>query len=143
MKLPWSAMLHSGPRFDRSPAPDGLRAVMARFATGVTVVTTAGPLGSTANAVSSVSLDPPLVLVCLREASETLAGLRASGGFAINVLAEDQHELADRFARASSAEQWDGVGHRVARTGSPLLDGTLATIECTLHVRPTAATTGS
>src|SRR5215210_4299284 len=94
-----------------APSPDDLRAVMARFATGVTVVTTAGPLGSTANAVSSVSLDPPLVLVCLREESETLAGLRASGAYAINVLAEHQHELADRFARPASGGQWDGVSH--------------------------------
>jgi flavin reductase (DIM6/NTAB) family NADH-FMN oxidoreductase RutF len=61
--------------------PEDMRAVMARFATGVAVVTTAGPdgspRGSTANAISSVSLDPPLVLVCLREQSETLASLQA------------------------------------------------------------------
>jgi flavin reductase (DIM6/NTAB) family NADH-FMN oxidoreductase RutF len=113
--------------------PGDMRAVMGRFATGVTVVTTAGPLGSTANAVSSVSLHPPLVLVCLREESETLAGLRASGGYAINVLAEDQQALADRFARPASRAQWDGVGHVLSDTGSPLLDGTLATIECAVH----------
>ena len=126
-------MLDSRARPDRSPTPDDLRAVMARFATGVTVVTTAGPLGSTANAVSSVSLDPPLVLVCLREESETLAGLRASGAYAINVLAEHQHELADRFARPATDGQWDGVAHELAASGSPLLHGTLATIECAVH----------
>lgn len=124
-------MLDSGVR----PTAEELRAVMGRFATGVTVVTTAGPdglpLGSTANAVSSVSLSPPLVLVCLREESETLAALRASGAFAINVLAEDQRELADRFARRDAG--WDGVAHEPAGTGSPLLDGTLATLECALH----------
>ena len=113
--------------------PDEMRAVMGRFATGVTVVTTAGPLGSTANAVSSVSLDPPLVLVCLREESQTLTALQASGAFAINVLAEDQQELADRFAQPASDAQWAGVAHELAAGGAPLLEGTLATIECTVH----------
>jgi flavin reductase (DIM6/NTAB) family NADH-FMN oxidoreductase RutF len=117
--------------------PEDMRAVMARFATGVAVVTTAGPdgspRGSTANAISSVSLDPPLVLVCLREQSETLASLQASGGFAINVLAEDQQPLADRFVRASSDAQWEGVSHSTGATGSPLFDGTLAALECAVH----------
>jgi len=133
MLLPFPWMTASQARGAGAPTPDDLRAVMGRFATGVTVVTTPGPLGSTANAVSSVSLDPPLVLVCLREESETLAGLRGSGAFAINVLAEDQQALADRFARAAHAGQWDGVAHEPAATGSPLLAGTLAAIECELH----------
>ena len=124
-------MLDSGVQ----PTADELRAVMGRFATGVTVVTTAGPdgrpLGSTANAVSSVSLSPPLVLVCLREESDTLAALQASRAFAINVLAEDQRDVADRFARRDAG--WDGVEHAAEATGSPLLDGTLATLECSLH----------
>jgi 3-hydroxy-9,10-secoandrosta-1,3,5(10)-triene-9,17-dione monooxygenase reductase component len=124
-------MLDSGVR----PTAEELRAVMGRFATGVTVVTTAGeggrPLGSTANAVSSVSLSPPLVLVCLREESETLAALRRSGVFAINVLAEDQRGIADRFARRDAG--WDGVHHEQRDTGSPLLDGTLATLDCAVH----------
>jgi 3-hydroxy-9,10-secoandrosta-1,3,5(10)-triene-9,17-dione monooxygenase reductase component len=119
------------------PAPEDMRTVMARFATGVTIVTTIGPdarpYGSTANAVSSVSLSPPLVLVCLREASETLAALRASGRFAINVLAEDQQPLAERFAKPARDGQWDGVVHRVDGTGSPLLDGTRAALECAVH----------
>ncbi len=110
---------------------------MNRFATGVTIVTTDGPgeapLGSTANAVASVSLNPPLVLVCLREASETLAALRGSGGFAINVLAEDQRGLADRFARTASDAQWDEVAYELSATGHPLLGGTLAALECAVH----------
>jgi 3-hydroxy-9,10-secoandrosta-1,3,5(10)-triene-9,17-dione monooxygenase reductase component len=114
-----------------------LRAVMSRFATGVTIVTADGPgkrpLGSTANAVASVSLHPPLVLVCLREESETLAALRESGGFAINVLAEDQRHLADRFAAAASDDQWDGVPYELPATRHPLLAGTLAALECTVH----------
>ena len=117
-----------------APTTTDFRTVMGRFATGVTVVTTAGagpPRGSTANSVASVSLDPPLVLVCLREQSETLAALRGAGGFAVNVLAADQRELAERFARPGSG--WDGVGHAPSPGGHPLLDGTLATLECALH----------
>ena len=123
---------------NQSLLAEDLRAVMGRFATGVTIVTTDGPgeqpLGSTANAVASVSLNPPLVLVCLREESETLAALRGSGGFAINVLAEDQRHLADRFATAACDGQWEGVAYETAATGHPLLTGTLAALECA-HAR--------
>ena len=85
------------------------------------------------SAVSSVSLAPPLVLVCLREESETLAALRASGAFAINVLAEHQRSLAERFALPASDAQWDGVTQQVNGSGSPLLEGTLAALECAVH----------
>src|SRR5690242_1782138 len=85
--------------------PDGLRTAMGQFATGVTVITTrdhAGrPFGTTANAVSSVSLRPPLVLACLRRESETLAALLERRRFAINVLHSSQSELSDRFARSA------------------------------------------
>ena len=118
-------------------SPDDLRSVMGRFATGVAVVTAThpglGPFGSTANSVSSVSLDPPLVLVCLRSESETLAALEASGGFAINVLAEHQRHLADRFAKAATPAHWEGVPHAPGLTGSPLIADTLAAVECELH----------
>ena len=80
-----------------------------------------------------VQVDPVEHDVCLRETSETLAALRDSGGFAINVLAEDQRDLADRFARAASDAVWEGVAHELAPTGHPLLDGTLATLECAVH----------
>lgn len=113
-----------------------LRAAMGNFATGVAVVTAADaggrPFGTTANAISSLSLRPPLVLACLRRESETLAAIRSGERFAINLLGGGQRALAERFARAASAETWDGVGHRLA-DGVPVLDDTLATVECTLH----------
>jgi flavin reductase (DIM6/NTAB) family NADH-FMN oxidoreductase RutF len=111
---------------------------MGQFATGVTVITTRDasgrPFGTTANAVSSVSLRPPLVLACLRQESETLSALLERRRFAINVLHSSQTELSDRFARRTAADvdAWDAVAHRsVAEI--PLLEGSLATLECELH----------
>jgi 3-hydroxy-9,10-secoandrosta-1,3,5(10)-triene-9,17-dione monooxygenase reductase component len=109
--------------------PAHLRAALGHFATGVTVVTAAAGgarHGSTANAVSSVSLAPPLLLVCLRDESNTLAALLDSGRFAVNVLHASQRPLAQRFARRDAG--WDGVAHR-----DGLLDGALATLECAVH----------
>jgi flavin reductase (DIM6/NTAB) family NADH-FMN oxidoreductase RutF len=111
-------------------APGRLRAAMGHFATGVTVVTAVGPdgtrHGSTANAVASVSLDPPLLLVCLRDESLTLAALQDAGRFAVNVLHQRQRALAQRFARRGAT--WEDVAHR-----DGLLDGALATLDCALH----------
>ncbi len=115
---------------------DRLRLAMGQFATGVTVITTRDssgrPFGTTANAVSSVSLKPPLVLACLRQESETLAALFERRRFAINVLHSSQADLSDRFARRAGADTWDAVAHRSAE-GIPLLDGAIATLECELH----------
>jgi flavin reductase (DIM6/NTAB) family NADH-FMN oxidoreductase RutF len=117
------------------PAGD-LRAAMGRFATGVTVITTRDmsgrPFGSTANAVSSVSLQPPLVLACLREESETLGALLDRRTFAINVLHSSQTELADRFARPASPAAWDAVAHHTVGD-IPVLEGAIATLRCDLH----------
>jgi flavin reductase (DIM6/NTAB) family NADH-FMN oxidoreductase RutF len=130
--------------------PVALRAALGHFATGVTVVTArdgaGAAFGTTANALTSVSLDPPLLLVCLRDASETLTALRASGRFAVNVLGAGQHELAGRFARRAAAGTWAGVAVRRAERDStggrcdgtdtaepPLLEGALATLQCALH----------
>jgi flavin reductase (DIM6/NTAB) family NADH-FMN oxidoreductase RutF len=110
---------------------------MGHFATGVTVVTTVGadgqPLGTTANAVSSLSLDPPLVLVCFDRASLTLRAVRSHGAFAVNVLAAPQRQLSANFARRGVAAVWDGVRHWPGRTGSPRLHGVLAAVECTVE----------
>jgi len=113
---------------------DALRAAMGHFATGVTVVTASGRdrHGSTVNAITSVSLDPPLLLVCLRSDSHTLAALLESGRFGVNVLHETQQAIARRFARRGAS--WDGVGrHEGPLTGAPLIDGALATFECAVH----------
>ena len=88
------------------------------------------PVGTTASAVSSVSLDPPLLLVCLDRASQTLGAIHAHGAFAINVLAEGQQALSGNFARRGSAATWDAVGHRRGATGSPRLDDVLAVLDC-------------
>jgi flavin reductase (DIM6/NTAB) family NADH-FMN oxidoreductase RutF len=113
-----------------------LREAMGMFATGVTVITTRDPdgrpFGTTANAVSSVSLSPPLVLACLREESETLAALLARRSFAINVLHSSQTELSDRFARPAAQHTWDTVAHRSVQD-IPVLEGTIATLRCDLH----------
>jgi flavin reductase (DIM6/NTAB) family NADH-FMN oxidoreductase RutF len=115
------------------------RQAMGHFATGVTVVTSVAadgtPVGTTANAVTSLSLDPPLVLVCFDLASLTLKAIREHGAFAVNVLAEPQRDLSASFARRGFAAAWDEVRHRPGRTGSPRLHGVLAVLDCTIETR--------
>jgi flavin reductase (DIM6/NTAB) family NADH-FMN oxidoreductase RutF len=117
-------------------APE-FRHAIGHFATGVTVVTSLGPdgqpVGTTASAVTSLSLDPPLVLVCLDRASLTLQAVRAHGAFVVNVLAAPQQHLSANFARRGPAAAWDGVRHRPGPTGSPRLEGVLAALECTVE----------
>jgi flavin reductase (DIM6/NTAB) family NADH-FMN oxidoreductase RutF len=113
------------------------RHAIGHFPTGVTVVTSVGidgqPVGTTANAVSSLSLDPPLILVCFDRSSQTLEAVLAHGAFAVNVLGARQEHLSANFARRGLAAAWDGVRHRPGRTGSPRLHGVLATLECTVE----------
>jgi flavin reductase (DIM6/NTAB) family NADH-FMN oxidoreductase RutF len=125
------------------PTPAGqvsgadFRHAIGHFATGVTVITSVDadgqPVGTTANAVSSLSLDPPLVLVCFDRTSRTLESVLAHGAFAVNVLGARQQHLSTNFARRGLAAAWDGVRHRRGRTGSPRLDGVIATLECTVE----------
>jgi flavin reductase (DIM6/NTAB) family NADH-FMN oxidoreductase RutF len=113
------------------------RHAMGHFATGVTVITSLGadgrPVGTTASAVISVSLDPPLVLVCLDLGSLTLRAIRGHGAFVVNVLAAAQRPLSATFARRGLAAAWDGVRHRHGPTGSPWLEDVLAVMECTVE----------
>ncbi|WP_028464711.1 flavin reductase family protein [Nisaea denitrificans] len=114
---------------------DQFRDVMGRFATGVTVVTTVnqGRLdGFTASSFSSVSLDPPLVLVCIGKDATCHDAFSASGCFAINILSADQANLSVRFS-SDVGDRFDGVKHEPWVTGAPVLDGALAVIDCTLH----------
>ena len=110
------------------------RQVMGQFATGVTVVATAtdaGLSGLTVNSFTSVSLDPPLVLVCIDLTSHTLPFLRASGHFAVSFLTNEQEALSRCFA-TTSAERFDRFCHasyHVAATGSPILDEALAFVD--------------
>ena len=116
-----------------------LRHALGHFATGVTVVTTVSesgePVGTTASAVSALSLDPPLVLVCLARSSETLAQIHGHRRFAVNVLSEDQHRLSDNFARRGDGARWGDVVHRAGSAGTPRLDGALAVLDCVLEQR--------
>jgi len=111
-----------------------MREVMGHFATGVAVVTARAPdgaaVGTTANAISSVSLRPPLLLACLAESSETLAAIRAGGRFAVNVLAAHQREHSDRFAAKGAAARAHEVAFEEHPLGVPVLSGSLATIAC-------------
>lgn len=112
------------------------RNALGCFATGITVITTVEPdgtpVGVTVNSFSSVSLDPPLVLFCLGRASQSLAAFESAGAYAVNILADDQQDLSNRFANRNLQERWDGVAAERGVTGVPLLKGCLATIECDL-----------
>jgi 3,4-dihydroxy-2-butanone 4-phosphate synthase len=111
-----------------------MRSVMSHFATGVSVVTAraedGSPVGTTANAISSVSLDPALVLACLARNSETLAAIRAGGRLAVNILAADQRHHSDRFAAKGEAVRAHEVEWHDHDLGVPVLPGALATIAC-------------
>ncbi|MDP3768695.1 MAG: flavin reductase family protein [Dehalococcoidia bacterium] len=115
-------------------APEEFRRVLGHFATGVTVVTTcdgdARPTGFTASAFTSVSLDPPLVLVCVDHKSQTYPQLLERGLFAINILTSNQQSVSRKFA-STRLDKFDGVPFRVSPLGLPLIDGALAHIECT------------
>lgn len=122
-----------------APAPsdlDDFRAVMGRFATGVSVMTVSvddRPHGMTANAVASVALDPLLVLVCVDKSTVMSWLVRRSNAFALSILAADQRHLSDHFAdpdRPQGEDQFAGVGTHLAVTGSPLLDGAIAWLDC-------------
>lgn len=113
-----------------------MRDVMGRFATGVTVVAATDPLsgarrGLTANAVCSVSLDPPLILVCVSKHGRTHDVINRAGHFSVNVLAEAQLDACEAFASAES-DKFETVPHYLGRTGAPLLSGSLASLECEL-----------
>jgi len=109
------------------------RLALGQFASGVTVVTTlgkdGGPLGLTVSSFCSVSLDPPLVLVCIDDRSDTHDGFEASQRFGVSILAEGQEEWSDRFAFGGS-EKFTGVDLLRGEDGVPLVPGALAHIEC-------------
>ncbi|MFD9432726.1 flavin reductase family protein [Streptomyces sp. NPDC060002] len=114
-----------------------LREVCGRYPTGVAVITCLGsedeePVGVTVNSFTSVSLDPALVLFCVHRESRALEAVRASGAFAVNILASDQAGLCRAFARRDTAG-FGGLPHGPGRTGSPVLGDALAFLDCELH----------
>ncbi|HEY3971445.1 MAG TPA: flavin reductase family protein [Candidatus Sulfotelmatobacter sp.] len=120
--------------------PSEFRRAMGCFATGVTIITVdlEGEVhGMTANAFASVSLDPPLVLVCVDHSTRTHAHLHAKKRFGVNILCEDQRAISEYYARidrthenaeAEAAARFERTVH-----GTPMLDGSLAYLECRLH----------
>ncbi|WP_024475849.1 flavin reductase [Arthrobacter sp. CAL618] len=121
---------------------DAFRDVIGRFASGVTVITThheGRNYGSTASAVSSLSAEPPMLLICLNKASASAHAVAASGTFAVNVLAEDHIQLAGRFA-SKLADKFEGVPTEVDANGSPLLVGALAHLVCRVSEQVEAGT---
>jgi flavin reductase (DIM6/NTAB) family NADH-FMN oxidoreductase RutF len=113
--------------------PASLRAACACFATGVTVATVLGddgqPQGFTANSFTSVSCSPPLILICIDHRTTALHHFRANPLFGINVLAESQRDLSVRFSQRQ-ADRFAGIEWTLSDCGVPLLDGVLATLEC-------------
>jgi flavin reductase (DIM6/NTAB) family NADH-FMN oxidoreductase RutF len=118
-----------------------MRAMMGRFATGVTVVAARhGPLlaGMTANAIASVSVDPPLMMASISRRAETHVAIVGAHAFAVSVLSREQRTLAECFAQPTTAAKLkafcDADWHE-AETGSPILEGALAYFDCRLSAR--------
>lgn len=112
------------------------RKTLGCFPTGVTVVTAraadGSPLGVTVSSFTSLSLEPPLVLFCLDSKHLWLDAYEKFGFFAVNVLAEDQQMLSERFA-GRQEDKWSGIVHESGIGGAPVITGSLAVCECALH----------
>lgn len=120
--------------------PREFRQVMGSFATGVTIATTALPDGTraglTVNSFTSVSLDPPLVLFCLDKRALSHPVFKKASGYAISVLTREQEPVARAFAvPGQGPERWTHGSYTTGESGSPLLDGALATIDCSLYAQ--------
>ncbi|HXW66773.1 MAG TPA: flavin reductase family protein [Thermoplasmata archaeon] len=119
--------------------PARFRALMSRWATGVAVVTASGPggdAGLTVNALTSIALDPPSLLVSLTRDADTLPVIEQSGRFAASFLSVEQRALSERFARTiPPREKFRDVPLRRAPGGSPLIDGSLGALECRVERR--------
>lgn len=111
------------------------RRILGHLATGVAVVSatdpaTGAPRGLTANAVASVSLDPPLVLACVERSADTHECIERAGAFAIAILGADDETLARRFANYPSERKFESVAWHAEATGAPVLDEALAWVDC-------------
>ena len=116
---------------------DAFRAVLGRFASGVTIVTVLGAngrdYGMTVSAFSSVSLDPPLVMVCIGEEASLKPMIAEATHYGVSILASDQEPLSRRFA--AHGERFDGIGFTRGENGMALIDGALAFMECRIVAR--------
>ncbi|MEM1277786.1 MAG: flavin reductase family protein [Pseudomonadota bacterium] len=118
--------------------PKELRQALGRFATGVTIVTAidekGAPVGFTANSFTSVSLDPPLLLVCLAHKAFSYRTFRQAESFVVNVLAADQEATAMRFA-TRGADKFGDIAWEAGVMGAPMLPDCLAQFDCAMHQR--------
>lgn len=131
-----SARFAQCPRTAAVVDEEALRHTMGRFATGVAVVTTLAsdePHGMTVNSLTSVSLEPPLILVSLAADTRTNAAISASGRFAVSIVSARQQEIALRFAKRG-LDHFAGLPVRMGDHAVPIVPGALAHIECTTHL---------
>lgn len=116
--------------------PAELRLAMGHLVTGVCVVTAPRdgeePCGLTVNSIASVSLDPPLILICVDRAAASHDCIRDAGVFAVSILASDQERVSRRFASWDLSDKLRGVAYRAEATGAPVLEGALAWLDCRL-----------
>src|SRR5580704_11983567 len=128
-------MSSKAPGFSARIGPDLYRRACAQFATGVTVITVLDekghPHGMTVNSFTSVSLDPPLVLVSIDLRNAILGHFISSSWFAINILAEHQEQLSRRFS-SPAENRFIDVNWHAGVSGTPILDGVLAHLECSV-----------
>jgi flavin reductase (DIM6/NTAB) family NADH-FMN oxidoreductase RutF len=114
------------------------RSALGSFATGVTVITTGGDghsYGMTANAFSSVSLDPPLILVCVKSGAEGCEHIERNECFAVNILAAEQEPMSRYFSskdRPKGRDAFRDVPHRIVASGAPIIDDVVAYLDCSL-----------
>jgi flavin reductase (DIM6/NTAB) family NADH-FMN oxidoreductase RutF len=111
-----------------------MREVLGHFVSGIVVVTATGPdgpIGFTCQSFASLSLDPPLVTFAPGRSSSTWPRIREIGAFCVNVLAADHQEISNAFAR-SGVDKFAGVGWQPAPSGTPILDGVTAWIDCAM-----------
>lgn len=114
-------------------AGEDFKSVMRHYPTGVTVVTSlrdGQPRGVTVNAFSSVSADPPTVLICINREARSYLYISTSKIFCVNILAADQVELAERFSGKMRERQFEDVAFTIDKTGAAVLGGTVAHLDC-------------
>jgi len=114
--------------------PDTFRSVLGRFASGITIVTTrdaeGADCGMTVSAFCSVSLTPPLVLICVDHEASSHGALLEAAHFGVSILASHQEPLSRRFSGPDEEKRFDGIGYSRGLTGTALIDDALAHIEC-------------
>jgi flavin reductase (DIM6/NTAB) family NADH-FMN oxidoreductase RutF len=116
--------------------PDDFRAALSRFPSGITVVTSRGAAGDlhgiTVSSFCSVSLNPPLILLCIEKTTGSYVTIRNTGLFVVNILAAGQDAVSERFS-LPAADKFDGIAHRFGVGGVPVLVDALVTLECRLE----------